>query len=212
MLKITEIYRSIQGESTWSGLPCTFVRLTGCNLRCSWCDTEYGFFGGKKMSIDDVFQEIEKLNCPLVELTGGEPLLQPKVALLADRLLDAGYQVLVETGGHMDIDIVSSRAVRIVDMKCPASEMTDKNDYKNLERVTNQDEIKFVIQNKEDFIWAEALIKQYKLESKCTVILSPVFGVMAPLELTDLLLESGLNVRMQMQLHKLLWSPDKTGV
>ena len=212
MLKITEIYRSIQGESTWSGLPCTFVRLTGCNLRCSWCDTEYGFFGGKKMSIDDGFQEIEKLNCPLVELTGGEPLLQPKVALLADRLLDAGYQVLVETGGHMDIDIVSSRAVRIVDMKCPASEMTDKNDYKNLERVTNQDEIKFVIQNKEDFIWAEALIKQYKLESKCTVILSPVFGVMAPLELTDLLLESGLNVRMQMQLHKLLWSPDKTGV
>jgi 7-carboxy-7-deazaguanine synthase len=212
VLKITEIYRSIQGESTWSGLPCTFVRLTGCNLRCSWCDTEYGFFGGKKMSIDDVFQEIEKLNCPLVELTGGEPLLQPKVALLADRLLDAGYQVLVETGGHMDIDIVSSRAVRIVDMKCPASEMTDKNDYKNLERVTNQDEIKFVIQNKEDFIWAEALIKQYKLESKCTVILSPVFGVMAPLELTDLLLESGLNVRMQMQLHKLLWSPDKTGV
>ena len=212
MLKITEIYRSIQGESTWSGLPCTFVRLTGCNLRCSWCDTEYGFFGGKKMSIDDVFQEIEKLNCPLVELTGGEPLLQPKVALLADRLLDAGYQVLVETGGHMDIDIVSSRAVRIVDMKCPAIEMTDKNEYKNLERVTNQDEIKFVIQNKEDFIWAEALIKQYKLESKCTVILSPVFGVMAPLELTDLLLESGLNVRMQMQLHKLLWSPDKTGV
>ena len=212
MLKITEIYRSLQGESTWSGLPCTFVRLTGCNLRCSWCDTEYGFYGGKKMSIDDVFQEIEKLNCPLVELTGGEPLLQPKVAILTDRLLDAGYQVLIETGGHMDIDIVSSRAVRIVDMKCPASEMMDKNDYKNLERVTNQDEIKFVIQNKEDFIWAEALIKQYKLESKCTVILSPVFGVMAPLELTDLLLESGLNVRMQLQLHKLLWSPDKTGV
>ena len=164
------------------------------------------------MSVDDVFQEIEKLNCPLVELTGGEPLLQPKVALLADRLLDAGYKVLVETGGHMDIDIISSRTVRIVDMKCPASEMTDKNDYKNLARVTSQDEIKFVIQNKEDFIWAEALIKQYKLESKCTVILSPVFGVMAPLELTDLLLESGLNVRMQMQLHKLLWSPDKTGV
>ena len=212
MLKITEIYRSIQGESTWSGLPCTFVRLTGCNLRCSWCDTEYGFYGGKKMSLDEVFQEIEKLNCPLVELTGGEPLLQPKVALLADRLLDAGYDVLVETGGHMDINIVSSRAVRIVDMKCPASEMTDKNDYKNLERVTSRDEIKFVIQNKKDFLWAEALIKQYKLENKCNVIMSPVFGVMAPLELTDLILESGMNVRMQMQLHKLLWSPDKTGV
>ena len=212
MLKITEIYRSIQGESTWSGLPCTFVRLTGCNLRCSWCDTEYGFYGGKKMSLDEVFQEIEKLNCPLVELTGGEPLLQPKVALLADRLLDAGYDVLVETGGHMDINIVSSRAVRIVDMKCPASEMTDKNDYKNLDRVTSRDEIKFVIQNKKDFLWAEALIKQYKLENKCNVIMSPVFGVMAPLELTDLILESGMNVRMQMQLHKLLWSPDKTGV
>ena len=164
------------------------------------------------MSLDEVFQEIEKLNCPLVELTGGEPLLQPKVALLADRLLDAGYDVLVETGGHMDINIVSSRAVRIVDMKCPASEMTDKNDYKNLERVTSRDEIKFVIQNKKDFLWAEALIKQYKLENKCNVIMSPVFGVMAPLELTDLILESGMNVRMQMQLHKLLWSPDKTGV
>ena len=199
MLYITEIYKSLQGESTWSGLACIFIRLSGCNLRCSWCDTEYSFTSGDKLSIDNILDRVEQLNCDLVEVTGGEPLAQDKVGELVQKLLDLGKTVLVETGGHMDI-------------KCPASKMSHKKDLKNIAKLTPKDEVKFVIQNKEDFLWAEKTIREYKLEKKCTVIMSTVFGLMDREELAGLILQSGLNIRMQIQLHKLIWSEDTKGV
>jgi 7-carboxy-7-deazaguanine synthase len=212
LLYITEIYKSLQGESTWSGLPCTFIRLSGCNLRCSWCDTEYSFKSGDALSIDQIIQRVEELNCNLVEVTGGEPLAQEQTGELVQKLLDLGKTVLVETGGHMDIDLVSNKSIRIMDLKCPASKMTHKNDLKNITKLTAKDEVKFVIQNKEDFLWAEKTIREYKLEKKCTVIMSTVFGLMCRQELADLILQSGLNIRMQIQLHKLIWSEDTKGV
>lgn len=212
MLYITEIYKSLQGESTWSGLPCTFIRLSGCNLRCSWCDTEYSFTSGDQLSIDEILDRVEQLNCDLVEVTGGEPLAQDKVGELVQKLLDLGKTVLVETGGHMDIDLVSDESIRIMDIKCPASKMSHKNDLNNIAKLTPKDEVKFVIQNKEDFLWAEKTIREYKLEKKCTVIMSTVFGLMDREELADLILQSGLNIRMQIQLHKLIWSEDTKGV
>ena len=212
MLYITEIYKSLQGESTWSGLACIFIRLSGCNLRCSWCDTEYSFTSGDKLSIDNILDRVEQLNCDLVEVTGGEPLAQDKVGELVQKLLDLGKTVLVETGGHMDINLVSKESIRIMDIKCPASKMSHTKDLKNIAKLTPKDEVKFVIQNKEDFLWAEKTIREYKLEKKCTVIMSTVFGLMDREELAGLILQSGLNIRMQIQLHKLIWSEDTKGV
>jgi 7-carboxy-7-deazaguanine synthase len=208
LLYITEIYKSLQGESTWSGLPCTFIRLSGCNLRCSWCDTEHSFSSGDQISIENIIEQVEELDCDL----GGEPLAQDDAGLLVQALLDLGKTVLVETGGHMDIDLVSSQSFRIMDLKCPASKMTHRNDLNNIAKLTPKDEVKFVIQNKDDFLWAEKTIREYKIEKKCNVIMSTVFGVMCRKELATLILQSGLNIRMQIQLHKLIWSEDTKGV
>ena len=164
------------------------------------------------MSIEEIMKKVNKLNCELVEVTGGEPLAQKNVGELVQALLNDGKKVLVETGGHMDIDLVSRESVRIMDIKCPASKMSHKNDYKNIEKLTAHDEIKFVIQNKEDFLWAEKIIREYKLETKCNLIMSTVFGIMNRQELADLILGSGLKIRMQVQLHKLIWSEDTKGV
>ena len=164
------------------------------------------------MSIEEILDVVGELDCELVEVTGGEPLAQEEVGQLVQALLDAEKEVLVETGGHMDIDLVSRESIRIMDIKCPASKMSHKNDYKNIEKLTPQDEIKFVIQNKEDFLWAEKIIREYKLEKKCKLIMSTVFGVMNRQELAELILESGLKIRMQVQLHKLIWSEDSKGV
>ena len=212
MLRITEIYRSVQGEGSHAGYPCVFVRLTGCNLRCTWCDTEYGYNGGKDLSLEQVLKEVSALNTNLVEVTGGEPLLQEETPQLVDLLLENGYTVLIETAGSIDISCVSKKAVRIVDMKCPGSGMLDKNLYKNLDLVTDKDEVKFVIKDKADFDWAVNLIKKHALESKTQILISPVYGEMDQEKLTEWLLESGINARLQVQLHKIIWGPDKTGV
>jgi len=212
MLRVTEIYRSIQGEGRHAGYPCVFVRLTGCNLRCTWCDTEYGYNGGKDFEINDILQEVSSHNTKLVEITGGEPLLQDETPQLVDLLLENGYTVLIETAGSIDISCVSEKAVRIVDMKCPGSGMLDKNLYKNLELVTDKDEVKFVIKDRADFDWAMSLIKEHDLESKTQLLISPVYGEMNEEKLTEWLLESGIDARMQVQLHKIIWGPEKTGV
>ncbi|MCM8525828.1 MAG: radical SAM protein [Lentisphaeraceae bacterium] len=212
MLRVTEIYKSIQGEGSHAGYPCTFVRLTGCNLRCSWCDTEYGYNGGQDFSIEEVLDKVNSLGCNLVEVTGGEPLLQEETPKLVDLLLENGYTVLIETAGSIDISCVSDKAVRIVDMKCPGSGMLDKNLYKNLDLVTDKDEVKFVIKDKADFDWSCELIRKHSLEEKTKVLLSPVYGVLKEEDLASWILESGLKSRMQIQLHKIIWGPDKTGV
>lgn len=212
MLRITEIYRSIQGEGRHAGYPCIFVRLTGCNLRCSWCDTEYGYNGGKDYSIDEILKKVSSYNTNLVEITGGEPLLQEETPKLVDLLLENGYTVLIETAGSINISCVSDKAVRIVDMKCPGSGMLEKNLYKNLELVTDKDEVKFVIKDRVDFDWAVNLIKEHDLENKTQLLISPVYGEMDKEKLTEWLLESGINARLQVQLHKIIWGPDKTGV
>ena len=214
MLRVNEVYFSIQGESTYTGLPCLFVRLTGCNLRCTWCDTEYGYYSGEDRSIDSILAELTKLapQCKLVEITGGEPLLQAECATLVDKLIESGYKVLIETSGSVDISTVSDQAVRIVDMKCPASGMVEKNDYENLNRLTSQDEVKFVVEDQADFDWSIDLITKYKLVEKCTILISPVFGKIELETLANLILESKLAIRMQTQLHKSIWAPEKTGV
>ena len=213
MLRVTEIFYSIQGEGSAAGLPCIFVRLTGCNLRCTWCDTEYGYNGGKDTSLSDLLQQIRDISdCKLIQITGGEPLLQEKTPALIDLLLEDNYDVLVETAGNMDISTVSPKAVRVVDMKCPGSGMVERNDYENLNRLTPNDELKFVIADENDFHWAAKLIKKHSLEEKTTVLFSPVFDVMDKAQLAALVLQSGMKVRMQLQLHKHIWDPKKTGV
>ena len=212
MLKVTEIYKSIQGESTYAGLPCIFIRLTGCNLRCGWCDTDYSFYGGSQMSVDEILTEVEKLECKLVEVTGGEPLIQNETPELVQRLLDSGCTVLVETGGAIDISMISDKAIRVMDVKCPGSDMSDKMNFDNFSKLNSNDEIKFVIMDRTDFDWATKVIQDYKLEAVAKILFSPVFGALKPDVLAQWILDSGLEVRMQMQMHKLIWAPDVKGV
>ncbi|MCB9209290.1 MAG: radical SAM protein [Ignavibacteriales bacterium] len=212
MLKINEIFYSIQGEGTKTGQPCIFIRLTYCNLRCTYCDTEYAFYEGKDMSIDEIFTEIKKYNCNLVEVTGGEPLMQNESFDLMTQLCNSGYSVMLETGGSLPIMNVDQRVKIILDLKCPSSGMEKKNDYSNIDFIKQSDEIKFVIGNKEDFDWSKEIVKQYNLDSKCIVLFSPVFGRIENRELVDWILKDNLNVRFQTQLHKYIWEPDKKGV
>jgi 7-carboxy-7-deazaguanine synthase len=202
---ITEIFKSIQGESSYSGFPCSFIRTTGCNLRCVWCDTQYAFYGGKTMSVDEVLATIEPHQCPLVEITGGEPLVQEEVPILAQRLLDTGRTVLIETGGSLDISVLPPKVIKIVDIKCPESGMMEKIDWGNLERLSPDDEIKFVINSRKDYDWAAQFLKKHELEGKNLILFSPVYGKMNPAELADWILEDHLPVRFQIQLHKVLW-------
>ena len=211
-LRINEIFHSIQGESTFAGRPCVFVRLTYCNLRCTFCDTEYAFFEGAEMTISAILEQIENYNCHLVEITGGEPLIQKNVHRLMSELCDRGYEVLLETAGHMDISPVDSRVRRIMDIKCPSSGESEKVLWKNLDHITNRDELKFVIGNRDDFDWALHVIKKHQLQDKCTLLISPVFGNMENEELARWVLESGLNMRMQLQMHKYIWDPARKGV
>src|SRR5262245_55448091 len=184
MLTVNEIFYSIQGESTHAGRPCVFVRLTACDLRCVWCDTAYAFHEGQKRSIDDVIAEIDSIGCHLVEITGGEPLLQDDVIPLMTRLVDKGYSVLLETGGHRSIERVPAEVAKIVDVKCPASGESHKNYWPNLESLTSQDEVKFVIQDRRDYDYARDVIERYNLSSRCPVLLSPVHGVLEPIALS----------------------------
>jgi 7-carboxy-7-deazaguanine synthase len=213
VLTISEIYLSIQGESTHVGRLCVFVRLTACNLRCRWCDTPYAFTGGRKMSIDDVLADVRGYACPLVEITGGEPLLQPDVTALMERLLADGFEVLLETGGHMPIDDVPDGVVAIVDVKCPASGEADKMHWPNLDQLSPHDEVKFVIQDRTDFDSARDVVERYGLAGRVAAVLfSPVFGVLAPDELARWILETRAPVRLQLQAHKYIWAPTERGV
>jgi 7-carboxy-7-deazaguanine synthase len=213
MLTVNEIFHSIQGESTFAGEPCVFVRLTACDLRCSWCDTPYAFHQGRKMSIDEVLAEVDRYGCPLVEVTGGEPLLQADVFPLMSRLLDRGKTVLLETGGHRSIERVPSGVRRIMDVKCPGSSEADKMDWANLGRLTARDEIKFVIKDRADYEYARDVVRREGLAGRVAAVLfSPVHGVLDSRALAEWILADRLPVRLQLQAHKYIWSPDTRGV
>ena len=214
MLRVTEIFRSIQGESTHAGRPCTFVRLTGCPMRCVWCDSEYTFTGGDHMSLDDVMQQVHSLGCKLVEVTGGEPLAQKQAFALIRRLCDDGFEVLIETGNYVSTAQVDARAKVILDIKCPASGEEARNDWSNIERLrADMDEVKFVVADEGDWLYAKRVIQEHDLERRTRAILiSPVWGQVDLQELADLVAGSGMNVRMQLQLHKYIWGPEARGV
>jgi 7-carboxy-7-deazaguanine synthase len=213
MLTVNEIFHSIQGESTRAGRPCVFVRLTACDLRCSWCDTPYAFHEGRKRTIDEVLEAVEAYDCPLVEITGGEPLLQEDVYPLMDRLVARGRTVLLETGGHRPIDRVPAGVIKIVDIKCPGSGEADKNEWSNIDRLSNQDEVKFVVADRADYEFARDVIARYALSSRAgAVLMSPVHGVLEPRLLSEWVLADRLPVRLQLQLHKYIWSPATRGV
>ena len=214
MLRITEIFRSIQGESTHAGRPCTFVRLTGCPMRCVWCDSEYTFTGGEHVSIEHVLKKVREFGCHLVEVTGGEPLAQREVFGLIRELCDLGYEVLIETGGFISIEDVDDRAQIILDVKCPASGEAERNHWPNLERLrADVDEVKFVIANRADWNFAQKIVKEYELEQKTKAILiSPAWDLIDLKDVANWIAESGLKVRMQLQLHKYIWGPDVHGV
>jgi 7-carboxy-7-deazaguanine synthase len=213
MLTVNEIFHSIQGESTFAGEPCVFVRLTACDLRCSWCDTPYAFYEGRKMSVDEVLSEVERYGCATVEVTGGEPLLQADVYPLMTRLLKAGKTVLLETGGHRSIEHVPAGVVRIVDVKCPGSGESDKMDWENLKRITQNDQVKFVIKDRTDYEFARDIVGREHLAGRVAAVLfSPVHGVMDARELAGWILADRLPARLQLQAHKFIWGPDVRGV
>jgi 7-carboxy-7-deazaguanine synthase len=210
---VKELYLSIQGESTHAGLPCSFVRLTGCHLRCRWCDSVFAFRGGTRMSVVDVVARVKALGAPRVELTGGEPLLQPGAYPLMDALLEAGLTVLLETSGAIDVRLVPPAVHKIVDLKCPSSGECERNDYRNLDSMNGNDELKFVIGTREDYEWARRLVRERRLETKSFALLfSTVFGELHPRTLVEWVLEDGLPVRVQLQMHKYLWDPAARGV
>jgi 7-carboxy-7-deazaguanine synthase len=213
MLTVNEIFYSIQGESTRAGRPCVFVRLTACDLRCSWCDTPYAFHEGQKRSVAEVVAAVEQYGCPLVEITGGEPLLQEDVYELMGRLVALGRTVLLETGGHRPITRVPPAVVKIVDIKCPGSGEAERNDWSNLDRLASHDEVKFVIKDRADYQFAREIISRHDLSSRAAeILLSPVHGVLDPKSLSEWVLEDHLPVRLQLQLHKYIWSPTTRGV
>jgi 7-carboxy-7-deazaguanine synthase len=211
MLKVNEIFYSIQGESSKAGIPCVFIRLTYCNLRCSYCDTEYAFYKGYDCSTESILEEIKKYGCNLVEITGGEPLFQIESYNLLKELCDNDYEVILETGGSLSIKEVDNRVKIILDLKCPSSKMMRKNLYENLIYLKPVDEIKFVIGNREDYEWAKRIIEEYGIHKK-QVLLSCVFDLLQPEELVNWILEDKLNIRFQLQMHKYIWHPLKRGV
>ncbi len=213
-MRVTEIFHSIQGESSYAGRPCVFVRTTGCNLRCTWCDTEYAFYGGRDLSIDEIVAEVQRLGggCRLVELTGGEPLLQHDIGALAERLLADGYTVLCETSGSIDVSRVPAEVIKIMDLKCPGSGEVASNDWTNLDRLDpDRDELKFVIADRADYDWAVSEIRERGLD-RFTVHFSPEFEKMDARALAEWVLADGLPVRLQLQLHKFIWEPTTRGV
>ncbi len=211
-LRVTEIFHSIQGESTHAGEPCVFVRLTGCPLRCTWCDTAYAFHGGTEMSLDAVVDDVKRYGCSLVEVTGGEPLAQSAALALITRLCEEALDVLLETSGAIDITPVDSRATIILDVKCPGSAMEDRMCWDNLRHIRPKDQIKFVIGNRGDYDWAVDVVKRYHLAERCPVLFSPVFGEQALRPLAEWILRDRLPVRVQVQLHKFIWDSNARSV
>jgi 7-carboxy-7-deazaguanine synthase len=217
-LRVTEIFHSIQGESTRAGLPCTFVRLTGCPLRCVWCDTAYAFHGGERMTLEAILARVGEIGTPLVEITGGEPLVHPNAFVLAERLLEEGYTVLVETSGAVDVAPLDPRIHKIMDLKCPGSGEESRNLWSNLDHLTHRDEVKFVVTDREDWEWTARTIQERGLDRRVregalsALLVSPVWGEVDLEELAGWILASGLPVRFQMQLHKLVWGAETRGV
>lgn len=213
MLTVNEIFHSIQGESSHAGQPCVFVRLTGCDLRCSWCDTPYAFHEGFKASVDEVVEAVDAYGCPLVEVTGGEPLLQPDVYPLMDRLVGSGKTVLLETGGHVDVSDVPPAVVKVVDVKCPGSGEAGRNAWENLDRLAPHDEVKFVIRDRTDYEFARDVLRRRRLDRRCAAVLfSPAHRMLEPRLLAEWTLEDRLPARIQVQLHKQVWGDDARGV
>lgn len=210
---VTEIFKSIQGESTFAGLPCVFIRLTGCNLRCHWCDTAYAFQGGQTMSPEEILARVRQLGCSLVEITGGEPLLQPEVPALAEQLLAEGRRVLVETSGERFVGELPRAVVKIVDVKCPGSGESGKFRLENLEALEGKDQLKFVILDENDYRYAREFLARHNVRGRVDeVIFAPVFGQLPPRTLAEWILRDGLEVRLGLQLHKFIWEPETRGV
>jgi 7-carboxy-7-deazaguanine synthase len=212
MLRVNEIFHSIQGESTHAGRPCVFVRLTGCNLRCEWCDTAYAFHEGVAMTVDEVVERVKEYDCALVELTGGEPLLQSDAIELMRALLACGHEVLLETGGSLPIEHVPEGVRRIVDVKCPGSGESARNRWENLDALRPGDELKFVIASRADYDWAVGVVRSRELQEKSPVLFSAVHEGLPAGELARWVLEDGLPVRLQIQMHKILWPAAARGV
>jgi 7-carboxy-7-deazaguanine synthase len=211
-MKVCEVFTSIQGESSYAGLPCTFIRLTGCNLRCTYCDTTYAYAEGSERSVEEVADFVRDRGVKLVEITGGEPLMQEDVHPLIERLLNSGYTVLVETNGSMNIREIDSRAVLILDIKTPGSGMSGEMDFSNLAHLKQTDEIKFVLTGRADYDWAKEIMSRYALEEKCHVLFSPAFGILSPEKLSEWILEDSLAVRLNLQLHAYIFGSGKKGV
>ena len=212
-LTINEIYFSVQGESTWAGLPCVFVRLTFCDLRCTYCDTEYAFYEGKKETLGEIVDAVTGYDCKLVEITGGEPLLQKNVLPLMTLLADAGRTILLETSGAHDISEVDPRVHRIMDLKTPGSGEVERNLFSNITHLTKRDEVKFVIGSREDYEWSRAQVSEHRLAERChAVLFSPIFGRIDPREIVEWVLADNLPVRFQLQMHKFIWTPTQRGV
>jgi len=209
---VNEIFHSIQGESTHMGRPCVFVRLTGCNLRCTYCDTAYAFFDGTSMPLEEILGVVGGYRCSLVEVTGGEPLMQDGVEDLFRALCDRGHEVLVETGGSLDISRIDPRVRRIVDFKCPGSGMERKNLWANVAHLSPADEVKFVITDRADFDWAVERIREHRLDDRCPLLMSVAFGVLEPVRLAEWIIGSGMQIRFQLQMHKYIWEPSTRGV
>ena len=213
MLTVNEIFHSVQGESSHAGRPCVFVRLTACDLRCSWCDTAYAFHEGRKRALDEVLAEVEQYGCPLVEVTGGEPLLQEEVYALMQSLVDRGRTVLLETGGHRSTERVPAAVTTILDVKCPGSGEAHRNDWSNLDRLRPHDEVKFVIRDRSDYEYAREVVARHNLASRAAAVhFSPVHGELSPRTMSEWVLADRLPVRVQLQLHKFIWDPGTRGV
>ena len=211
-LVINEIYASVQGESTHAGLPCVFVRLTGCNLRCTYCDTEYAFYEGTRRSVASVVEDVLALNVPMVEITGGEPLLQKACVPLTQRLLDHGLRVLIETSGERPIHVLPKGVIRIMDLKCPSSGECERNNWENIAHLTATDEVKFVIGDRADYEWSRDVVAEHQLAERCPVLFSPVHGTLEPRDLAEWIIADRLPVRLQLQMHKYVWDPKARGV
>ena len=217
-LRVTEIFHSIQGESTWAGYPCTFIRLTGCPLRCTWCDTEYAFFGGEKVALAELLQKARDMGANLVEITGGEPLIHRNAFVLARMLLDEGFTVLVETSGAVDVAPLDARAHKIMDLKCPGSGEVERNLWSNLDHLTGRDEIKFVIKDRADYEWARDVVRKHHLDKRKAdgtlreILFSPVWESIDFQKMAEWILEDHLDVRYQIQMHKIIWGANVPGV
>lgn len=212
ILKVNEIFKGIQGESTYAGHPCTFIRLTGCNLRCNYCDTTYAYDEGREISIDELLNETDKLHCNMVEVTGGEPLLQKNIRELFNRLVRKNYLVLLETNGTLSLKNINPSVIKIMDIKCPGSGSSDNIEWDNLKYLTSKDQIKFVISNRSDFDWTVKIMKEKELDQLCTILFSPNYKQLKSKDLSRWILSENLAVRLQLQLHKYIWGEGVKGV